>query len=54
MWTIKRKTQVGKIVNTVLARGATEEEAWAAFNSAEQYLNHSQTAIFIAVCEKSG
>jgi hypothetical protein len=54
MWTIKRKTQNGKLINTVLARGASEAEAWAAFNQSEQYRNYSQTAIFVAVCEKDG
>lgn len=54
MWTIKRKAQTGKLVNTVLARGASEAEAWAQFNQTEQYRNFSQTAIFVAICEKDG
>lgn len=54
MWTIKRKSQTGKLFNTVLARGTTDAEAWAQFNQTEQYRNYSQTAIFVAICEKTG
>jgi len=51
MWYIKRKTKSGKIIGTVLAKGDTEESAWAAFNSAETYLNFRETVIFVAVNE---
>lgn len=51
MFVIRRKTLGNIVVESPLASGETEKEAWNDFNTREVYLNFDEKIAFI--CEES-